>query len=186
MSVQRVCVCEQGWWTAGLCQHIAYSHIAAVQVCYSFSVSANVLHSHLAYTSPQKKFITVSFLQFAPFLPLLTIFSFSGQTSLMLFKTVQMTAEICIHKIPRISFKQISALSYCAFIMRLYEICICSFLTSYQAIWPFTAIHNNNLISHTSTITARGEERTALSSKRRYPSLLLSAADIVARMIFFS
>ncbi len=81
---------------------------------------------------------------------------------------------------------RLSALSHCAFIKRLLEICICSFLTSYQAIWPFTAIHNNNLILHTSTITARGEERTALSSKRRYPSLLLSAADIVARMIFFS
>ncbi len=92
-----------------------------------------------------------------------------------------MTAKICIHKMPCISFICFMSLR---FIMRLLEICICYFLTSYQAIWQFTAIHNNNLILHTSTITARGEERTALSSKRRYPSLLLSAADIVARMIF--
>lgn len=110
--------------------------------------------------------------------------SFSLFLSKQVLCTVHMTAEICIHKIPSISFNQIYALSHSAFIMRWLEICICSFLTSYQVIWPFTTIHN--FIPHTSTITARGEERTALSSKQRYPSLLLSAADIVARMIFFS
>ncbi len=129
------------------------------------------------------KFLTVSFLQFSYFLPLLTIFFFSEQTSLVLFKTVQMTAKICIHKMPCISFICFISLRFhheTAWNMYLF------FPHSYHAIWPFTAIHNNNLILHTSTITARGEERTALSSKRRYPSLLLSAADIVARMIFFS
>lgn len=119
---------------------------------------------------------------------ILPTLSLTEQTILALFKTVQLTAETCIRKIPRISFSQISALSRCVFIITWRpEICICSLpsplINRHGRLPQFIII----ILFRALAQLRPEEERGAVADgKRRYPSLFLSAADIVARMIFFS